>query len=118
MDLEKRPDHSQILNQQIRAKDDPRPRQVPWLERFLERIGFFNHKYNIMYEPYITLILHYRSLISYWLGICYALAYVRIYLNTSSAVNTVIERIAAFTAIPRHAVQTSCYFFTFSAFST
>lgn len=68
MDLEKHPDHSQVSNQQTQAKDDLRPRQVPWLERVLERIGFFNHKYNMMYEPYITLILYYRSLILYCLA--------------------------------------------------
>jgi hypothetical protein len=65
----------------------------------------------------MTRILHYQSLILYWLGTCYALAYVRIYSSTSSVVNTVIERIAVFTAIPRHAAQTSCCFFTFSAFN-
>jgi len=33
------------------AENGPPPPQSPWLERFLMKIGFFEYKYNAMYEP-------------------------------------------------------------------
>lgn len=69
MDSKHPPDHSISTQQTQGAKDGPRPPQIPWLERFLKRIGFFEHKYNAMYEPYTTLtVAFYRPLILYCLG--------------------------------------------------
>lgn len=51
MDLEHPPDHPLVSAQQAPgAKDGARrrPLQLPQLERFLKRIGFFDYKYNAM----------------------------------------------------------------------
>lgn len=106
MDSKQPPDHSPVLAQTKAAKDDPLPwlerswlerswlecswLECSWLERFLTRVGFFEHKYNVMYEPLTTLTLHYGPLILYCLGTCSALAYVLFYSVTSSVVDTVI----------------------------
>lgn len=96
MDSKQPPDHSPVLAQTKAAKDDPLPwlerswLECSWLERFLTRVGFFEHKYNVMYEPLTTITLHYGPLILYCLGTCSALAYVLFYSITSSVVDTVI----------------------------
>lgn len=52
MDSKPSPDHVPAPAQETKAAEDgPLPPQNPWLERFLIRIGFFEYKYNAMYEP-------------------------------------------------------------------
>ena len=49
MDLKHPPDRSLVSAQQTPgAKDGRRPLQLPRLDRFLKRIGFFDYKYNAM----------------------------------------------------------------------
>jgi TorA maturation chaperone TorD len=44
----KHPDHSSASAQQTRLAED---HEIPWLERFLKKIRFFDLKYNFMYAP-------------------------------------------------------------------
>lgn len=56
MDIENAHDHSLGSDLQTQAKDGPPPKEMPLLERLLQRIGFFVPKYIAMYKPLITLL--------------------------------------------------------------
>lgn len=55
MDSKQSSDHAQAsVQEETTANDDSIPHQdpqIPWLERLLMKIGFFEYKYNAMYEP-------------------------------------------------------------------